>query len=141
MAVQMVDAAGKERYVCRSEEQMRVVIHYRVHGQVEAPVFGLAILRGDGLWCYGSNTDIEEIPLPPLGEEGMVEIFLERLSLLAGTYFLDVAVHAKNSSPYDYQQLYSFTVQSTLRDVGVFRIPHRWVITPLLSISQAESRP
>jgi lipopolysaccharide transport system ATP-binding protein len=48
-----------------------------------------------------------------------------------------VAVHARNGYPYDYHhQLYSFTVKSELRDVGVFRIPHRWVVTPLLSVPQ-----
>ena len=141
VAVQMLDGSGEERYVYQSEEQMRVVIHYRVSGQVEDPVFGVAILRGDGLWCYGSNTDIEQITLPPLGEEGTVAIFLECLSLIAGTYFLDVAVHARNGYPYDYHHhLYAFTVQSELRDVGVFRIPHRWVITPLLPVPQAGSR-
>ena len=135
VAVQMLDAAGEECYLYRSGEQTRVVIHYRVHYQVEEPVFGLAIMRGDGLWCYGSNTDIEEILLPPLGKEGTVEIFLERVDLIAGTYFLDVAVHARSGYPYDYHhQLYSFTVQSELRDTGVCRIPHRWVITPLLSV-------
>ena len=133
----MLDAAGAERYVYRSGEPMRVVIHYRVNCQVEDPVFGLAIMRGDGLWCYGSNTDLEEIPLPPLGEEGTVEIFLERLDLIAGTYFLDVAVHARNGYPYDYHhELYSFTVQSELRDTGVCRIPHRWVITPWQTVPQ-----
>ena len=137
VAVQLLDAAGEERYVYRSGEQARVVLHYRVHAQVEEPVFGLAILCGDGLWCYGSNTDIEEIALPPLGAEGTVEIFLERLDLIAGTYFLNVAVHARNGYPYDYHhQLYAFTVKSELRDVGVFRIPHRWVIKPLLSVPQ-----
>ena len=137
VAVQMLDAAGEERYVYRSGEQARVVLRYRVHSQVEEPVFGIAILCGDGLWCYGSNTDIEEITLPPLGEEGTVEIFLERLDLIAGTYCIDVAVHARNGYPYDYHhQLYSFTVKSELRDIGVFRIPHRWVITPLLSVPQ-----
>jgi len=135
VAVQMLDSTGHERYVYRCGEPMRVVMHYRVHCQVEEPVFGLAIMRGDGLWCYGSNTDLEEIPLPSLGEEGTVEIFLERLDLIAGTYFLDVAVHARNGYPYDYHhELYSFTVQSELRDTGVCRIPHRWVITPLLSV-------
>src|SRR5262245_39582088 len=137
VAVQMLDAAGKERYVYQSGEQARVVLHYRVQGQVEQPVFGIAILRGDGLWCYGSNTEIEEIALPALGEEGSVEIFLERLDLITGTYFLDVAVHARNGYPYDYHhQLYTFTVKSELRDVGVFRIPHHWVIKPLLPVLQ-----
>lgn len=137
VAVQMFDAAGEERYVYRSGEQACVVIRYRVHCQVEDPVFGIAILCGDGLCCYGSNTDIEEIILPSLGEEGTVEILLERMDLIAGTYFIDVAVHARNGYPYDYHhQLYSFTVKSELRDAGVFRIPHRWVIKPLLSVPQ-----
>ena len=137
VAVQMLDAAGEERYVYRSGGQTRVVIHYRVHCQVEDAVFGIAILRGDGLFCYGSNTDIEGIVLPSLGEEGSVEIFLERLDLITGTYVLDVAVHARNGYPYDYHhQLYAFTVKSELRDVGAFRIPHHWVIKPLLSVPQ-----
>ena len=135
VTVQMLDAAGEECYVYRCGEPTRVVLHYRVHCQVEELGFGLAILRGDGLLWYGSNTEIEGIPLPPMGEEGTVEILLERLDLIAGTYFLDVAVHAKNGYPYDYHhELYSFTVQSELRDTGVCRIPHRSVITPLLSI-------
>src|SRR4029450_6563801 len=52
VAVQMLDATGEECYVYRCGEPTRVVLHYRVHCQVEELVFGLAILRGDGLWCY-----------------------------------------------------------------------------------------
>jgi hypothetical protein len=111
-------------------------MHYRVQRQVEEPIFGVAILRGEGLWCYGSNTDLDGITLPPLGEEGIVEVLLERLDLIAGTYYLDVAVHARNGYPYDYHhQLYSFTVKSEIRDAGVFRVPHRWITKPSLSIS------
>jgi lipopolysaccharide transport system ATP-binding protein len=73
----------------------------------------------------------EEITLPPLGEEGTVEILLERLDLIAGTYFIDVAVHARNGYPYDYHhQIYSFTVPSELRDIGVFHIPQPHIPHP-----------
>jgi Wzt C-terminal domain len=98
-------------------------------------VFGMAILRGDGLWCYGTNTAIEGIPVPPLGDEGSVEVLLERLDLVAGAYYLDVAVHAPDGYPYDYHHgLYSFSVKSDLQEVGVFRIPHCWVIKPLVAV-------
>jgi len=130
-SVRMLDAAGEERYIYRSGEGATVVVHYRVNKPVDEPVFGIAILRGDGLWCYGSNTEIEGIFIPPLGEEGIVEVLLERLDFIEGTYYLDVAVHAKDGYPYDYQsRLYSFAVNSEIKDVGVFRIPHRWTIRP-----------
>jgi hypothetical protein len=94
-------------------------------------VFGIAILRNDGLWCYGTNTSIERITLPPLGTEGSVEVLLERLDFVSGSYYLDVSVHATNGYPYDYHHaLYAFSVQSDFQEVGVCRIPHCWVIKP-----------
>jgi ABC-type polysaccharide/polyol phosphate transport system ATPase subunit len=132
VSVRMVDVQGEERYLYHSGEQVRVVICYKVHRPVDIPVFGIAILREDDLWCYGSNTEIDGISVPPLGEMGRVEVVLDRLDLLAGTYYLNTAVHAHNGAPYDYHhRLYAFAVKSDLQDVGVFRLPHRWTITPL----------
>jgi Wzt C-terminal domain len=101
---------------------------------VSEAVFGIAIRRSDGLRCFGSNTAIEAASLPPLADEGMVEVLLERLDLLDGSYSLDVAVESKDGYPYDYHHgLYTFTVKSELREVGVFHIPHCWVIRPLVT--------
>jgi lipopolysaccharide transport system ATP-binding protein len=135
VSVKMLHRSGQERYVYQSGEPVRVVIHYRVHHPVPDTVFGIALMRNDGLWCYGTNTAAEDIPLPPLGEEGNVEVLLERLDFVAGTYYLDVAVHAMDGSPYDYHHgLYFFTVKSDLQDVGVCRIPHSWAIKPLVTV-------
>jgi lipopolysaccharide transport system ATP-binding protein len=135
VSVKMLHRSGQERYVYQSGEPVRVVIHYRVHHPVPDTVFGIALMRNDGLWCYGTNTAAEDIPLPPLGEEGNVEVLLERLDFVAGTYYLDVAVHATDGSPYDYHHgLYFFTVKSDLQDVGVCRIPHSWAIKPLVTV-------
>jgi hypothetical protein len=112
-----------------------VVIHYRVHHPVPDTVFGIALMRSDGLRCYGTNTAVDDIPLPLLGEAGNVEVLLERLDFVAGTYYLDVAVHALDGYPYDYHHgLYSFTVKSDLQEVGVCRIPHSWAIKPLVAV-------
>jgi ABC-type polysaccharide/polyol phosphate transport system ATPase subunit len=140
-SVRLLDASGRERYVYDSGESARIALRYRMHRRVEDPVFGIAILRGDGLWCYGSNTDIERIAIPPLGEEGVVEVLLESLNLIEGTYYIDIAVHAKDGAPYDYHQhLYSFAVKSKIHDVGVVRIPHRWMIKPLLPRAASTNR-
>jgi lipopolysaccharide transport system ATP-binding protein len=136
VSVRMLHTSGQERYVYQSGEPMRVVIQYKVHRQVADTVFGIALFRADGLWCYGTNTDVDDITLPPLGDAGSVEVLLDRLDFVAGTYSLDVAVHAVDGYPYDYHHgLYSFTVKSDLQDVGVFRIPHSWVIKPVVPVS------
>ena len=135
VSVKMLHTSGQERYVYQSGEPVRVVIHYRVHRPVPDTVFGIALIRSDGLWCYGTNTAIEDIPLPPLGEEGSIEVLLEHLDFIAGTYYLDVAVHAMDGYPYDYHHgLYSFTVKFDLQEVGVCRIPHSWTIKPLVAL-------
>ena len=136
VSVKMFHASGLERYVYQSGEPVRVAIHYTVRRHMPEVVFGIAILRSDGLWCYGTNTAIEGIPLPDLGDEGGVEVLLERLDLTAGTYYLDVAVHATDGYPYDYHHgLYPFGVKSDLQEVGVFRVPHSWSIKPLVAVS------
>jgi lipopolysaccharide transport system ATP-binding protein len=136
VAVKMFHSSGQERYVYQSGESVRVVIHYRVHRPVPDTAFGIALMRSDGLWCYGTNTAVEELLLPPLGEEGDVEVLLERLDFVAGTYYFDVAVHALDGYPYDYHHgLYSFAVKSDLQEIGVCRIPHSWTIKPLVAVS------
>jgi homopolymeric O-antigen transport system ATP-binding protein len=128
------DATGAERSIYRCGEQARVSMHYRINHQIEAPVFSIAILREDGLWCYGTDTAVDCVPLSSLGHEGTVEVLLERLDLITGTYYLDVAVDDGDGHVYDYHhRLYSFVITSEGHEIGVFRIPHRWSIRPSLS--------
>jgi lipopolysaccharide transport system ATP-binding protein len=133
ISAKMVDAAERERYVYDSGEEVRVILRYQVHGDAPDATFGVAIVRSDNFRCYGSNTAIDGVSLPPLGDEGHVEVCFKRLDLIAGTYYMDVAVQAKNGDPYDHHRCEAFTVTSELRDVGVYRIPHHWTIEPLPS--------
>ncbi len=131
VSVRLLDRHGQERSTYQSGEAMAAEVRYRVHREVQEAVFGIAILRADGLWCYGTNTEIEKIPVPALATEGVVEVTLESLSLIEGQYYLDVAVHSREGATYDYHsRLYPFSVSSDVKDVGVFRIPHRWAIRP-----------
>jgi ABC-type polysaccharide/polyol phosphate transport system ATPase subunit len=132
-SVRLLDRHGDERSVYDADEALTAEISYRVNRAVGEAVFGIAILREDGLWCYGTNTDIENIPVPALGAGGIVEVILDRLGLIEGRYYLDVAVHPREGEPYDYQsRLHPFSVGSAVKDVGVFRVPHRWVFRPEL---------
>lgn len=131
VSVRLLDRYNQERSLYRSGEGMKVEICYQVREKVEEAVFGFAVIREDGLWCYGTNTQIEKIVVPQLGHTGILEIVMEHLNLIGGQYYLDVAVHRENGTPYDYHtHLYPFSISSEIKDVGVARIPHQWIIQP-----------
>jgi lipopolysaccharide transport system ATP-binding protein len=71
--------------------------------------------------------------------EGKAMCRIEKLNLINGTYYLDVAVHKRDGYPYDYHRnLYSFLVSSTLKDVGIARLPHTWTFSPAIRFKTPE---
>ena len=86
--------------------------------------------------------------LPPRGPragtsvsgEGEARLILERLQLIEGAYFLDVAAHQRDGYPFDYHRaLYTFRVNSRIKDLGIYRPSHRWEFTPNIVIRPPES--
>jgi ABC-type polysaccharide/polyol phosphate transport system ATPase subunit len=127
--VSMLDAEGNESYLFRCGEPVTIEAEYRVHEEVEDPVFGVAIFRDDGLWCYGTNTDLDRIFIDSLPRHGVVRIQFDQFGFVPGTYFLDMAAHDRRGHPYDYfRACRTFSVHSLIKDVGVFRPEHRWVL-------------
>ena len=58
------------------------------------------------------------------------------------TYLVDVAVHKRDGTPYDYHRgLYSFRVKSRLKDVGVYRPQHAWTFSGAVEIASPGPRP
>jgi ABC-type polysaccharide/polyol phosphate transport system ATPase subunit len=137
VSIGLGDGTEAERYTYRCGDPARVSIHYKVHRHVDALVFKTAILRQDGLWCSGTGTCVDGISLPFPGQEGRAEVLLERLDLSTGTYFLDVAVEARDGRVYDYHhRQYSLALNAEDREVGIIRMSDRWGIRPSLSDTQ-----
>jgi len=133
----------RPRYLLRTGEPLIVKIKYQQHTAMPAPVFGIAIYRADGLWCYGTNTGIENISIGSLPPEGEMAIEFPQLDLLDGDYTLDVAVHDEDGRAYDYFcSCASFVVRSHIKDDGVFRPAHRWYVNNVRcdSVTDAEDR-
>ena len=126
-AVRLLDRTGQPIDLLQSGDLLSVEINYKVLEHVPSMVFGIAIFRSDGLWCYGTNTDIEAVDLSHLSGEGTVCVDFDSLSLISGSYTLDVAIHDSKGRAYDYYHPYcAFSVRSQIQDVGVYRPPHRW---------------
>jgi len=108
---------------------MTIEIAYQIRQEVKTPVFGVGIFRNDGIQCYGTNTYLDQVPLPAIPNKGRMRFKIENLDLLEGTYLLDVAVHDMDQRPYDYLSRHcAFKVRSALKDVGIFRPKHQWSV-------------
>ncbi len=124
-------AAGRprERRVFDTENSMIIDVEYQVQQFIDEAAFGVGLFRDDGTHCYGTNTGIEGHLLALAPGQGHIRLVLDRLGLLPGTYTVDVAVHAPNGHPYDYwREARSFSVRSSLDDLGVYRPRHRWMV-------------
>ncbi len=128
----LLDAQGQERHFFHDGEDLLVEMTYQVHHPNPDVVFGVAVFDSKGTCCYGTNTDLDDLVLPPLPENGRIGIRLEQVHLIEGNYSIDVAVHARDGHNYDYRSgCLSFAVRSNKKDAGIYRIPHRWIVEGL----------
>jgi ABC-type polysaccharide/polyol phosphate transport system ATPase subunit len=127
--VRLLDGSGQERQFFRVGEPFRVEMHYRAERQVERPVFGLAIHRGDGTHITGPNTQFAGHETPGIESEGVVQYTVPALPLLEGTYYVSVAAHNwEDTEMYDYHdRLYPFRVlPSEGERYGIVTLKGEW---------------
>jgi ABC-type polysaccharide/polyol phosphate transport system ATPase subunit len=118
---------GEERYHLQTGEEAVFEIRARADEPLSDFVFGVAVSTPRGFECWGTNTDLAGFVPGELSGETTVRLTCPALRLAPGDYLVDVAVHARDGAPYDYQRkALAFTVSSPLRGVGVYFPEHRW---------------
>jgi ABC-type polysaccharide/polyol phosphate transport system ATPase subunit len=141
-AVRLLDARGHERHVYVHGESVTIELQVRAARPVDDFVFGVGIFTTDGVSVYGTNTHLEDFLPRRAAGEGRVALVLEEVRLVEGTYLLDVAVHKRDGTPYDYHRgLHSFRMKSRVKDVGIHRPPHRWSFAGGVELTSPEPRP
>jgi ABC-type polysaccharide/polyol phosphate transport system ATPase subunit len=139
--VRLLDSQGRERHLFVPGEELTVALDVRAHREIEDFVFGVGLFSADGVAVYGTNTHIEEFEPERLAGDAEVRISFPALSLVEGTYLLDVAIHKRDGTPFDYHRgLYSFRVKARVKDVGVYRPGHRWSFSGDVEIQAPEPR-
>ena len=117
-------------HVFHTGDRMTIRMRVIAAQPVDDFAFGISIFSIEGVCCYGTNTNIEEMESESLEGEGEVVFAIERLDLVEGTYKLDVAVHKRDGFSYDYHRLlYTFRVKSRTKDTGIYRPSHAWRFT------------
>jgi ABC-type polysaccharide/polyol phosphate transport system ATPase subunit len=126
-SVEFFNGTPEPCFLFKTGDKMNIEILYKAYTPVYNPVFGVGIFRDDETYCYGTNTHIEKINIPRIEGEGKVKFCIDHLDLTSGKYFLDIAVHLEDGTPFDYHtRAYSFEVTSMINDLGVYRPQHRW---------------
>jgi ABC-type polysaccharide/polyol phosphate transport system ATPase subunit len=132
--VRLLGDDGAPRHVYQSGDGAAIRLTVRAHKDLKDVVFGVGLFNADGVCCYGTNTDIEEIDIEGPSGDHEVTFRVHRLDLVEGTYKLDVAAHRVDGYSYDYHRLlYSFRVKSHTKDVGIYRPPHEWDLSDHLA--------
>ena len=128
---------GKEKHVFSPDEGMVIEVDVEAYSEIKDFAFGIGIFNSQGICCYGTNTILEELEPASISGKGKVHLRIERLNLVNGIYYLDIAVHKRDGYPFDYHRnLYSFLVSSFEKDVGIFRPDHSWEFSSNIRIKR-----
>lgn len=125
--VRLLDGSGAERYHFESGETVVFEFDVEASDRLEDFVFGVAIKTPRGADCWGTNTYLEGFEGEAFEGCTTVRVSCPSLRLGAGEYLVDVAVHAKNGAPYDYQkEVLSFSMTAAQSGIGVYLPQHQW---------------
>jgi ABC-type polysaccharide/polyol phosphate transport system ATPase subunit len=136
-AVDLIGGDGAAGHVFHSGEPLSIRVRLRAPLAMDDFVLGIGIFNAEGICCYGTNTDLEQLKAVRILGDADATFSIERLDLVEGTYKLDVAVHKQDGYPYDYHRLlYTFRVKSRTKDVGIYRPPHNWSFSGSVQFSR-----
>jgi len=132
--VRLLDNDGGVRSSFQIGEAVSLRVRFLLRERVEVPVFGIAVYRGDGLYVFGTNTNLCGVTLPALQGFGEMEIRVDPLLLSPGTYHVSLGITTLGGGRLALRQFAcEFSVFPTERSDsrGVAHLPCRWNLVSL----------
>jgi ABC-type polysaccharide/polyol phosphate transport system ATPase subunit len=128
--VEILDAAGAPAKRIRTGDTVVFRIHWRAFEPIQRPVFGFSIHRIDGVDVTGPTARDPACVPDTLQGSGLMDLRVERLLLVPGTYDLSAAVtNFSLSHAYDHRhRTFRFDVEAgdPYEDFGVVSLGGRW---------------
>lgn len=129
--VELLDAELSPSSMFTTSQPLTIRIHYLPHEKVKDAVVGIRITHLHGMNIWGTNTKRAGVPIDELSDRGYVDLQINSLPLLEGTYDLTVALsdHAE-VHPFDHwEKRVRFDVhQTNIFDEGLIVLPAKWII-------------
>ena len=125
-SVEMLGKEDKDTAQFEIGSSLKIVINYSSKQKINDVVFGVGIFDLDGKQIFGTNTLIDHLDISVCGKGSML-CEIDDLSLGAGEYKLDVAIHSPNNFNYDYwKDSRRFSVYKTIQEIGILHLKRRW---------------
>lgn len=130
VGVNILGAQGQPVDELAPGQAVTIEIECKGSQPISSPNFGVSISREDGLVCYDVTTAADALVTPDLESGGRVRLTIDRLDLVAGDYYVDVAAYERDwSYAYDmHWHAYPFRVRGGTETNGLLSIPHRWAV-------------
>lgn len=126
--VRVFNSKGEEAKKFVTGDFLELRIEYEAQTErIDSSLLGLLIFRNDGIVCYGTNTQREHIGPLNLSRKGQISCRFEKMNLVSGQYWIDVAIRNWDMFAYDYcAKSCEFEVLSLNTEVGIARLDHKW---------------
>jgi len=133
--VKIMGLDGNEKHVFSPQDGIVIEMDIEASASIKDFVFGIGIFNSQRVFCYGTNTLLEDFQPVSIQGKGKAVFRIDCLNFVNGIYYLDVAVHKRDGYPYDYHRnLYSFLITSKHKDDGIYRPKHSWEFSPEIKI-------
>ncbi len=126
-SVELLDEQGRATNCFHSGDAATVRIRYKAAGKLSDVVVGLAVYRSDQTYMFGTNTMIDHLGYAVMEGEGLVELHMQDLALIAGQYTLDLAFHKPDGFAYDFwREACTLQIISDKEESGAVSLKHEW---------------
>ncbi len=124
----LVDARGEPCGDAPPDRCLRLRIAYRAARRIEEPTIGFALCDARGAVVFGTNTDLDGLPLPAIAGEGRIAVEIDVSSLHSGKYLLSLALHSRDHSVHYHRldHVLPFQLEGGRTFDGVAALPCRW---------------
>ncbi|MBN9684522.1 MULTISPECIES: ABC transporter ATP-binding protein [unclassified Corallococcus] len=113
-----------------TEDGLELSVAYTARTPAPELGLGLELCRVDGVLVHATDTFAEEVPFCAAASgSGTVRFVVDRLGLVAGRYTFTVVVRDRAGQVREkHEAACAFEVRSNVKDGGVTRPPHRWIV-------------
>jgi ABC-type polysaccharide/polyol phosphate transport system ATPase subunit len=127
--VRLLGPDGQDTAMFASGRPLTVEIRYTAHKRIEKPVFGYSLKTANGMYLFGTNTQLTETPVADIAPgTGTFRFSMDPLLLREGNYFLSLSCHSWDHATQFHRRedWYPFGVRNTDDAQGLVTLPTRF---------------
>lgn len=126
--VELLNKSGKKCENIKSGAAFKIKVKFCAREDIQDAHFGVAIFRGDGVYCYGPNTEFDSYKISQIKSgKGSFTLSYQGVLLAAGNYWVSVAIWDKNETiAFDYHHAcYKLIIGNDLNPGVLLSIPFK----------------